>query len=242
MLNHFREEGMIEGGDYCFIDLKCIVGKMARKKQIRNQEYKELANCFTREQNHAGKWKEIFGNDHPITLELGCGKAEFSLELARRYPDQNYIGIDLKPDRMWNAASKALEEGLHNIKFLWINLNSISTHFTPDEVAHIWITFPDPYPKNRQAKHRMINPAFLKQYKTIMRPDGRLWFKTDSLELFHYSLEVFVAQSDVVLKELSFDLHESEKIHEDAMIKTSYEKIFLRMGKTINYLSLEFLP
>ncbi len=108
MLNLFSEKGQKYEKSIQFLDLKCIVGKMARKKQIRNQEYLELENCFTREQNQAGRWKEIFGNDHPITLELGCGKAEFSLELARRYPDRNYIGIDLKPDRMWNAASKAL--------------------------------------------------------------------------------------------------------------------------------------
>ncbi|MEM9935342.1 MAG: tRNA (guanosine(46)-N7)-methyltransferase TrmB [Bacteroidota bacterium] len=215
---------------------------MARKKQIRNQEYLELENCFTREDKHAGKWREVFRNDCPITLELGCGKAEFSLELARRYPTQNFVGIDLKPDRMWHAASQALEEGIENIKFLWINLTSVGDYFSPGEIAHIWITFPDPYPKNRQAKHRMINPAFLHQYKQIMQEKGSVFFKTDSLELFHYSLEVFVDQADVVITELSFDLHEAEKIHDDARIKTSYEKIFLRMGKKINYLRLAFLP
>ncbi|MCI4667197.1 MAG: tRNA (guanosine(46)-N7)-methyltransferase TrmB [Bacteroidia bacterium] len=214
---------------------------MARKKEKRKAGFHELPNCFDRNTKNKGRWGEYFGNDLPIILELGCGKAEFSLALAKKYPERNYVGIDLKTDRMWYPASIAVDEGLSNLAFLWIHLLEIDEHFGEKEIDEIWITFPDPFPKARQAKHRMINPPFLEKYKSILKPDGKVKFKTDNRELFLYSLEVFVKKEGVKLDELSFDLHAAEEMPEDYKFKTTYEKEFLAMGLPINYVGFSFV-
>lgn len=210
---------------------------MARRKKQKQAEFKTFENCFDRQAALKGRWHEHFGNNNPIYLELGCGKAAFSLEMARRYPGRNFVGIDLKADRLWYAAKLALEQGLNNLALLQINLLTVGEHFADNEVDEIWITFPDPFPKKRQAKHRMINPQFLRLYELILRPGGRFHLKTDNLELFHYTLEILVRQPHLQLCSLSFDLHEDELIAEEAKIKTAYEEQFLAMGKKINYLS-----
>lgn len=212
---------------------------MARRKTRKKEEFNHLSNCFDREAAFKGRWHEFFKNNHPITLELGCGKAEFIYELAQRHPDRNYIGIDLKADRLWRPAKEALNAGIKNLAFLRIHLMEIRDHFADNEANQIWITFPDPFPKNRQVKHRMTNPQFLAEYEHILKPQGRFHLKTDNLPLFHYSLEVLVAREQLRLCQLSFDLHEDERIHEEAKIKTTYEKQFLEMGLKINYVSWE---
>ncbi len=214
---------------------------MARKKHLRKDEYTLLPNCFTAEAEISGNWREEFQQQGKLILELGCGKAELSLELARRYPHQLFVGIDLKPDRMWYPAQEALKESIHNIRFLYTHLLSMERFFDEDEVDEIWITFPDPYPKNRQAKHRMINPSFLSLYQKVLKTGGSIHFKTDNLELFHYSLETFVHQGNIQFELLSFDLHEAAHIPEDAKINTTYEKAFLDMGKKINYTKFQFI-
>ena len=167
------------------LNLHRILCFMARKKEKRKSAYHELPNCFDRETKWKGKWGEMFGNDSPIVLEVGCGKAEFSLELAQKYPSKNYLGIDLKTDRMWYPAQYAVENSIDNLAFLWIHLLEIDQYFSENEVEEIWITFPDPFPKARQAKHRMINPGFLEKYKRILNPNGKVKYKTDNRDLFH---------------------------------------------------------
>lgn len=214
---------------------------MARRKSLKKNEYITFPNCRDRSADVKGKWQEVFANDHPITLELGCGKAALSLGLAAKYPNQNYVGIDLKMDRMWYAARQAMEQNLDNLQFLCIDLREITHYFAPAEVANIWITFPDPFPKKRQVKHRMVNPEFMAGYRQILAPAGSIFYKTDNLELFHYSLETFVAIPDLHLQYLTFNLHEAEDVPEDWKITTTYERAFLEMGKSINLVQLRFL-
>ncbi len=214
---------------------------MARRKTLKRKEYESFPNCLNNTENWKGKWKEFFKQEGPLILELGCGKAELSYALAQRYPERNYLGVDLKMDRMWKPAKDALEAGIHNIAFLFANLLTIEQHFEADEVDEIWITFPDPFPKKRQAKHRMINPAFLQQYHTILKPDGKIHYKTDNLELFQYSLEVFVDEKNIRFHHLSFDLHDDERMEDEWKIETTYEKEFREMGKPINYVCFSFI-
>jgi tRNA (guanine-N7-)-methyltransferase len=214
---------------------------VARRKQRKKAQYQEFPNCLHYDTPMVGKWASHFGNAQPITFELGCGHGTFVYELALRHPGRNFVGIDLKTSRMWRSGKKALEENVSNVAFLCQHLIRIEDSVAPQEADELWITFPDPYEKKRQAKHRMINRPFLEAYRKVLKPDGKLHFKTDNLDLFHYALEVFVRTSFVQLEELSFDLHGTEHILDDAKIQTEYEKQFLAMGKSINYTRISFL-
>lgn len=213
---------------------------MARRKELKKAQFRAFPNCFSQADHTIGRWREIFGNDHPITFELGCGKAAFSYEMAQRHPDRNFVGVDLKMDRMWQPAKDALDAGIENIAFLFCHLMQLDEKVAANEADELWITFPDPYPKNRQAKHRMTNAPFLKLYQHVLRPGGRIHFKTDNLPLFHYSLEVFVRQGNLRMEELTFDLHADDRIDEEVKIMTHYERIFVEEGKMINYTRLAF--
>jgi tRNA (guanine-N7-)-methyltransferase len=213
---------------------------MARKKELRKAEFKTFSNCFDQEDDTRGKWNAHFKNDHPITFELGCGKAAFIYEMAKRYPERNFVGVDLKPARLWKPAGDALREKIHNLAFLCIHLLSVDKYIAKDEADEIWITFPDPFPKNRQAKHRMINPPFLKMYHHLLKPESSLHFKTDNQDLFQYSLEVFVKEQNIHFQKLSFDLHQDPTIGDDTKIITDYERKFMEMGKKINYVQFTF--
>ena len=213
---------------------------MARKKELRKAEFKTFPNCFDQQSQTRGQWSNYFQNNHPITFELGCGKAAFIYEMAKRYPERNFVGIDLKPARLWKPAGDAMEENISNLAFLCIHLLEIDKFVAENEADEIWITFPDPFPKKRQAKHRMINPPFLNMYKKLLKPEGSLFFKTDNLDLFQYSLEVFVREKNIRFHELSFDLHADPTINQDAKITTDYEKMFIEMGKKINYTQISF--
>lgn len=215
---------------------------MARKKTQRKSEYQGFPNCIDPSTLSEPGIKSHFPNpDAPLTLELGCGKAEFSYELSERFPERNYLGVDLKADRLWRPAKEALAAGRTNLAFLCTDLRNIAQYVQENEADEIWITFPDPFPKNRQAKHRMINPNFLVLYEKILRPSGHLFFKTDNLPLFQYALEVFVSQGNIKFHELSFDLHGKNEIADTAKVKTTYEKKFLEMGLSINYINTSFL-
>ena len=214
---------------------------MARRKEKKKAEFQSFNNCFHFEQQTAGMWNQHFGNDAPITFELGCGHGTFSYQLAQKYPDRNFVGVDLKAARMWRAAGWAERDEITNLAFLCQNLRLISNSIAQDEADEIWITFPDPFPKKRQAKHRMINSAFLQEYRKILRPGGKIRFKTDNLELFQFALETFVREGNISLLQLSFDLHQDEDVKvEDARLLTEYEKQFLEMGKAINYVEFTF--
>ncbi|MBX7241478.1 MAG: tRNA (guanosine(46)-N7)-methyltransferase TrmB [Bacteroidia bacterium] len=215
---------------------------MARRKQLKKAEFLIFDNCFGAEsQNLKGIWREKhFQNQNPLILELGCGTAALSFGLATLFPDKNYIGIDLKPARLWKPAGKALEDGQKNIAFLGIHLLKIDEYFAEGEADELWITFPDPFPKNKQAKHRMINPPFLKLYRKILKKGGKVHFKTDNPDLFQYALEVFVSEKNIRFHALTFDLHHSPVLNEENRIKTAYEERFLSEGIATKYVCFEF--
>jgi tRNA (guanine-N7-)-methyltransferase len=214
---------------------------MARRKRIKKAAYQDFPNCFDKSSSLPGRWHEFFGRKQALFLELGCGHGEFVLEMARRYPERNCLGVDLKMDRMWRSAGAALSSGTKNIGFLCLHLLELAEHFAPGEADEIWITFPDPFPKKRQAKHRMVNRHFMDQYERILKPGGKVHFKTDNLELFHFGLEVLVQKGNIRLDHLTFDLHNDETVHPDARILTTYERRFLDMGMKINYVAFRFV-
>ena len=162
------------------------------------------------------------------------------MEMAHRFPERNFLGVDLKADRLWKPAGIALNQQVDNVAFLCSHILQLEDWIEEGEAQEIWITFPDPFPKKRQAKHRMLNPPFLKLYQKILSPEGKLHFKTDNLDLFHFGLEQMVRFGSISFHHLSFDLHEEEDFPYEPKIKTTYEKKFLEMGKKINYVCASY--
>lgn len=212
-----------------------------RKKVQKKLNFFKYPNCFQANENQILKEISLFDNENPIVLELGSGKATFSLQLARNHPKQNFIAIDTKINRLADGAKIALEENLHNIVFIQMHIEQILLHFDYQSVDNIWITFPDPYPKDRHEKHRLTNLKFLNYYHHILKPNGKIFFKTDNQELFEYTLNVL---ETVHWKPLgvTFDLYQSPLITLDNSIPTEYEKKFLKQGKKICYLELKNTP
>lgn len=184
-----------------------------------------------------GNWnKTLFKNDHPLILELGCGKGEYSIALAKRFPSKNFIGIDIKGARFWRGAKTALEEGIDNVAFLRTQIELIDHAFAEQEVDEIWITFPDPQIKYKRTKHRMTNTEFLKRYKNILKSEGVVNLKTDSEFMHGYTLgllhgeghEVLYANHNVYKQEGSPD--------EVTSIQTYYEGQYLEKNKAITYI------
>lgn len=217
-----------------------FLSQFMRRKQPKIAEYFQLPKCFYWESQTKGKWKEIFQNDLPITFELGCGTAELSFGLAKQFSDRNFVGVDLKPARLWQPAKKMQLENISNMAFWCGNLLQITNFVDENEADELWITFPDPFPKRKQSKHRMINPPFLKLYRQILKPKGKVHFKTDNLDLFLYALEVFVAEGNIRFHTLSFDLHSIELAETEVGTKTAYEKKFMAQGIKINYVCFSF--
>ena len=183
-----------------------------------------------------GKWKtDFFKNDHPIVLELGCGKGEYTVHLAQNNPKVNYIGIDIKGARFWRGAKTALETGLNNVAFLRTQIELICACFAENEIDEIWITFPDPQIKYKRSKHRLTHPDCLKNYKEILKPIGIVHLKTDSELLFGYTLGMVTNQGDILYAH--HDIYNNNSSPQVATaIQTFYEKQFLREGKAITYM------
>ncbi len=169
----------------------------------------------------------------PLILEIAAGNAQFSLALAKKYPDCNFIAIDIKSDRLYTSAKQALEEGVNNIAFLRMSLHELERVFPANSIDTIWLTFPDPFLRKRSVRRRLSHEQFLRQYRSILKDTGKLKFKTDSRDLFLWSLEQLVA-AKWKISELSFDLHESD-LPDDYKIMTYYESKFTAEDIPINY-------
>ncbi len=188
-----------------------------------------------------GKWRELyFKNANPITLELACGRGEYTIGMARLFPERNFIGVDIKGDRLWKGSSIAVEDKLSNVAFLRTHILVIENFFDLKEVDEIWLTFPDPRPRKRDVKRRLTSPRFLNMYKKLLKPEGYLRFKTDNTELFNYSLEELSQRGDLKGFKLTHDLYESDLRSECFDIKTRYEEIFANKGEKIKYLRFQF--
>lgn len=186
-----------------------------------------------------GKWHaDFFRNDNPIVLELGCGKGEYTVGLARAHRDTNYIGVDIKGARMWRGLTQAREEGLTNVAFIRTRIDQIEHFFAPDEVSEIWVTFPDPHPGEgeRNARHRLTSPEFLERYRKIVRPDGILNLKTDSPIMYEFTLHEVIEKQGLPLLYATDDLYANDDDLEVKTIRTFYEQMWLDQGLTIKYL------
>ena len=182
-----------------------------------------------------GKWKSHFKNDHPIVLELGCGKGEYTVGLAKQNPKKNYIGIDIKGARLWRGAKISLEENLENVAFLRTQIELVDELFGTNEVSEIWITFPDPQIKYKRTKHRMTNKAFLKKYKNILKQDGVVNLKTDSEFMYGYTLGLLHGL-DLEVIYANHDVYKNEGSPKEVLeIQTFYENQYLEKGKPITY-------
>lgn len=184
-----------------------------------------------------GKWnKEFFKNDNPIVLELGCGKGEYSVGLAERFPEKNFIGIDIKGARFWRGAKTAVETGMNNVAFVRTQIELIHHIFTQNEVSEIWITFPDPQIKYKRTKHRMTNAAFLDNYKKILKPNGLMHLKTDSEFMHGYTLGLLHGLGYEVLY-ANHNIYKNEGAPAEVTeIQTFYESQYLKVNKSITYI------
>lgn len=183
-----------------------------------------------------GKWsQEFFGNDNPIVLELGCGKGEYTVDLARTYPDKNFIGIDIKGARLWRGAKTALEEELKHVAFLRIQIELLEHCFATHEVDEIWITFPDPQIKYKRTKHRLTNAEFLDRYRKVLKPEGVVHLKTDSEFMHGYTLGLLHGLGEEICY-AHHDVYGSHGAPEAVTtIQTFYESQYLEQGKKITY-------
>ncbi len=181
-----------------------------------------------------GKWHEFFGNDNPITLELGCGKGEYTVGLARRFPERNFIGIDIKGARMWSGATQAKREGLGNVAFLRTSIELLPAFFAAGEVDEIWITFPDP--QMQKVRKRLTSTRFLEYYRQVLRPEGMIRLKTDSPFLFTYT-KCMIEHNGIAPTELTDNLYSSSCLSDILGIRTHYEQQWLDRGLTIKYIS-----
>ena len=215
---------------------------MAKNKLAKFAEMEILPNVF--QPRHAevfrtdyllkGKWNaEVFRNNHPIVLEIGCGKGEYTVELAKLYPEKNFIGLDIKGARMWKGAKMAVEEGLSNVAFLRMYAELLDSAFAPEEIDEIWITFPDP--QMTKARKRLTGTRFLRLYRKILKPDALIHLKTDSPFLYAYTAEVLKTnrmRAEVQTEDLYGGGYEDKILG----IKTFYEKQWLSRGKKIKYI------
>ncbi len=217
------------------------MGKNKLKRFADNQAYShvfeptypEIASGTFIKSTH---WNAFFGNDNPITVELGCGKGEYTVGLAEHYPDRNFIGLDVKGARLWVGASYAKKNGLKNVAFIRSRVDFLDALFLPHQISEIWITFPDP--QNKKRKKRLTYPRFLNMYQKVLKQDGIVNLKTDSDKFYHYTKSV-AEHNNLSILQACEDIYNSEILTPDLNIRTFYESIFLEKDDNINYLSFK---
>ncbi|MBK7872564.1 MAG: tRNA (guanosine(46)-N7)-methyltransferase TrmB [Saprospiraceae bacterium] len=183
-----------------------------------------------------GKWAaQHFKNDRPITLELACGRGEYTIGLAQRYPERNFIGVDIKGARIWKGANAAQEKGLENVAFLRTRIEQIALFFAPEEISEIWITFPDPFLRDAKSNRRLTSPFFLDQYRKILKKEGIVHLKTDEMNLYKFTLETLAADANAELLYCDDDIYARALPFPELELKTYYETQHLAEGKTIKY-------
>ena len=204
-------------------------------KNVIQPSREEVLNKFELQ----GKWQFFFKNKNPIVLELGCGKGEYSLALAKKHPNKNFIGVDIKGARFWKGAKESLEENLSNVAFLRTQIELINLCFGENEVSEIWITFPDPQIKFKRTKHRLINQEFLKKYQFVLSKEGIIHLKTDSEFLHGYLLGILNEGNHDILY-AHHDIYNSSSPPKEALeIQTFYESYYLEQNKPITYIKFK---
>lgn len=208
---------------------------MAHKKLIRFAELETFPNVLQFPKNIRGKWNEFFKNENPIVLELACGKGEYAVGMGSLYPGKNFIGIDLKGNRIWVGAKKALEKNLYNVAFLRTEIDKVNEYFAENEVAEIWITFPDPQLRKSKAKKRLTHPKFLRLYQQFLTPGSYIQLKTDSADLYNFTKKVIEMYGCTAITDFD-DLYAQQNIREELKIKTHYESLDIAQTNRIFYL------
>jgi len=208
---------------------------MGQKKLIRFAEIETFPNVLQYPEDMAGKWKEYFHNDNAITLELACGKGEYAVGLGRMYPARNFIGIDVKGNRIWRGAKTALQEQLNNVAFVRSQIDKATNYFAPGEVSEIWITFPDPQLRLSRMKKRLTHPRFLRLYQQFLLPGGVVNLKTDSPDLYRFTKTVIELYE---LELLADDDHVFAKadVRPELQIRTHYEGLDIAGSNRVHYL------
>jgi tRNA (guanine-N7-)-methyltransferase len=208
---------------------------MGQKKLKRFAEIATFNNVFEYPTDTAGNWSEHFQNNNPIILELACGKGEYSVGLASIHANQNFIGIDIKGNRIWVGAKKAIEKGLHNVAFIRSQIGLIENYFAQKEISEIWLPFPDPQLRAAKCKRRLTHPAFLRKYKQLLKPGGYIHLKTDSPVLYNFTKRV-IELYGLELFHDSADISEDVKQIPELLIKTHYESLDIAKSNRIHYL------
>ncbi len=215
---------------------------MAKRKLQRFNEIGTFKNVKQLEEGkvYKGIWaEEFFQNHNPLILELACGKGEYSVNLAKKFPEKNFVGIDYKGNRLWVGAKMALDENINNVAFLRIQIQNILDYFEKDEVGEIWLTFPDPQAQSPLERKRLTNPQFLHKYETVLKPDGVMHLKTDNDGFYGYTLEK-IGELNLEILRKTEDVYRDFPADEILSIKTHYEGIYLQKGKNINYVKFKF--
>jgi tRNA (guanine-N7-)-methyltransferase len=207
---------------------------MGHKKLKKFQAILQYPNVLQYPEHIKGNWCNHFGNENPLTLELACGRGEYSLGLGKTHSDTNFIGVDIKGNRMYTGAKIALEERLTNIAFLRIQIAQITNYFDRDEVSGIWIVFPDPFLK--KPSNRLTHPRFLAAYQRILKPDSVIHLKTDSPDLYEFTKEVIAEEHCRVVEDIA-DIYGQNKVSGPLAIQTYYEGLHLAVGRKIYYLA-----
>lgn len=214
---------------------------MARKKLLRLQEIDILSNTFRMEQENAEKkLSDFFQNDNPVTFEIGCGHGDYSINLAQKYPDKNFIALDMKATRIWVGAKKALTENISNVAFLIGKAQNLSEVFTKMKPKEIWVPFPDSLPRRRDDFKRLYSTNFIDIYKKIAAADGVIHFKTDDFSLYEFAIKN-LQRSDVKIIKNTDNLYDLFETSFEEEIKTAYEKVHLQNGRTIKYIKFQFI-
>jgi len=218
---------------------------MSRKKLVRFAQNEVNPNVVQAGkpifEQIKGQWNALqFANNQPLVVELACGRGEFTLGLGRQYPNQNFIGVDIKGSRIWKGSSSATAEGINTVAFLRTQIQQLQDFFAPGEISELWITFPDPFPRDGDEKRRLTSPKFLEMYKQLVKAGGLIHFKTDNTGLYEYTDLVLKDRPDCQIHFNTADFYESELRDAHHGIKTRYEKIFSDKGEKIKYIQFSF--
>jgi tRNA (guanine-N7-)-methyltransferase len=208
---------------------------MGNKKLQRFEAINHFANVLQYPLGMAGTWKDFFKNDHELTLELACGRGEYTVGLSALYPDRNFIGVDIKGNRMYSGALICLENHLHNAAFLRVQIDKIDQYFQAHEVSEIWITFPDPHLRTSRAKKRLTHPRFLRLYQSILKPNGIVHLKTDSPFLYRFT-QLVAGLYNLDVEDQTEDLYARDQNPKELFIKTHYEKLDIAESKQVYYI------
>jgi tRNA (guanine-N7-)-methyltransferase len=212
---------------------------MGQKKLIRFEAIKTFANVLQYPQGMQGNWHQFFKNNNPVVLELACGKGEYTVGLAALYAHQNFIGIDLKGNRIYIGAKKCLQQGLHNAAFVRTQIDQLTNYFAQEEVAEIWITFPDPQLRTGKARKRLTHPKFLRLYQQILKSGGYIHLKTDSPVLYRFTLLVIEMYGLELVQQYSDIYALKESLPQELFIKTHYESLDIAQSNRVHYIKFK---